>query len=212
MADLSATTVERRRRYVDARLIVGLLLVTASIMAVVGIVTAADEGEDVLVAPRLLTAGQVLHADELEVRRVALGLERHGYLSPNDVPVEGVVVTRTIGAGELVPASAVGDARGPSSTTVVVALSTALGATVRPGDSLDLWSSPALEAGRFGPPAVIASGTQLVRTVSAEGIVSGTEVERVELLVPRRDVARILHALANADALSAIPASLSIGG
>lgn len=208
----SPSPVVRSSRRLDARLIVGLALVAASIAAVVGIVTAADEGEEVLAAPALLTAGQVLTIDDLEVRRVALGIEGHGYLTPDDMPAEGVIVTRTVGRGELVPRAAVGDARGPSATTVVVALSTALGATVRPGDALDLWSAPALDAGRFGAPAVIASGTQLVRTVIDEGIVTGAEAGRVELLVPRRDVARILHALANGDALSAIPASLAIGG
>lgn len=212
MTDAPAASPERRRRHLDARLLVGLALVAASIAAVVGIITAADEGEEVLAAPRLLTTGQLLTLDDLEVRRVALGLEQHGYLTAADVPAEGLVVTRTVGSGELVPRAAVGDARGPSATTVVVTLSTALGATVRPGDALDLWSAPALDAGRFGAPAVIASGTQLVRTVTADGIVTGTEAGRVELLVPRRDVARILHALANGDALSAIPTSLAIGG
>jgi hypothetical protein len=48
--------------------------------------------------------------------------------------------------------------------------------------------------------------------VSDEGIVTGNEAGRVELLVPRRDVARILSALANGDALSAIPVALPIGG
>lgn len=211
MTEAPAAALAGRRRHVDARLLVGLALVAASIAAVVGIVTAADEGEDVFAAPGLLTAGQVLTLADLDVRRVALGIEGHGYLTPADMPPEGLVVTRTVGAGELVPRSAVGDARGPSATTVVVTLSTALGATVRPGDSLDLWSAPALDGGRFGAPAVIASGTQLVRTVTADGIVTGTEAGRVELLVPRREVARILHALANGDALSAIPASLAIG-
>ena len=82
---------------------------------------------------------------------------------------------------------------------------------LRAGDVLDLWSAPALEAGRYGAPTVLASGAQLVRTVAPEGIVSGAEAARVELLVPRREVARILHAIANGDALSAIPVSLAVG-
>lgn len=208
----SPTSTARRRRHVDARLLVGLALVAASIAAVVGIVAASDEGENVLVAPRLVTAGEVVTPSDLEVRRVSLGVEGHGYLRPDDVPPTGVVVIRTIGAGELVPLSAVGDTRGPSSTTVVVTLSTAVGATVRPGDLLDLWSAPALDAGRFGAPVVIASDAQLVRSIDEEGIVSTTAAGRVELLVARRDVARILHALANGDALSVVPSSLAIGG
>ncbi len=202
----------RPARRLDARLLVGLLLVIASVAAVVGIVGAADEGEELLVAPSDLVAGQELTAADLEVRRVSLGVEAHGYAGPADVPEEGVVISRALAAGELVPLSALGDARGPVATTIVVSLSTPLGATVRAGDALDLWSSPAIEGGRFGAPSVIASGAQLVRTVAAEGIVAAEEGGRVELLVPRRDVARILHALANGDALAAVPVSLAIGG
>ena len=212
MTNASPSTERRARRYRDPRLLIGLLLVIVSIGAVVGIVALADEGEEVLAAPRLLVEGERIDRDDLEPRRVVLGLDTHGYVTAADIPDEGVVITRMIGAGELVPLSAVGDERGPRSTTIVVTLSTALGATVRPGDRLDLWAAPAEEAGRFGAPAVIASGTQLVRTITAEGIVSSGEAGRIELLVPRRDVARILFALANGDALSAIPASLSVGG
>lgn len=209
---LPPTPASRRRRHIDVRVIIGLLLVAASVTAVVGIVTASDDGEDVLVAPRLLTAGENITVDDLEVRRVSLGVEADGYLRPGDVPAEGIVVSRTVGAGELLPRSAVGDVRGPSATTVVVTLSTAIGATVRPGDSLDLWSAPALDAGRFGAPAVIAPQTQLVRVIAEEGIVSTTQAGHVELLIARRDVARVLYALANGDALSAVPQSLAIGG
>lgn len=212
MTTASPSTERRARRYRDPRLLIGLALVTVSIGAVIGIVALADEGEEVLAAPRLLVEGERIDRDDLEPRRVVLGLEAHGYVTAADIPESGIVITRTVGAGELVPLSAVGDERGPRSTTVVVTLSTALGATVRPGDRLDLWAAPAEEAGRFGAPAVIASGTQLVRSITAEGIVSSGEAGRIELLVPRRDVARILFALANGDALSAIPASLSVGG
>ena len=212
MTTASLSTERRARRYRDPRLLIGLLLVTVSIGTVIGIVALADEGEEVLAAPRLLVEGERIDRDDLEPRRVVLGLEVHGYVTSADIPETGIVITRTVGAGELVPLSAVGDARGPQSTTVVVTLSTALGATVRPGDRLDLWAAPAEEAGRFGAPAVIASRTQLVRTIAPEGIVSSGDAGRIELLVPRRDVARILFALANGDALSAIPVSLSVGG
>lgn len=209
MAPASTSRARLRR---DPRLLIGLLLVAGSVAAVVGIVAAADEGDEVLVAPRLLTAGELITADDLEPRRVTLGLEASAYLHPNDVPAEGLIVTRTIGQGELVPIAALGDERSPRATTLVVALSTPIGATVREGDVLDLWSAPALEAGRFGAPAVIASGAQLVREVQPDGIVAGAEAARVELLVPRHEVARILHALANGDALSAVPVSLAVGG
>lgn len=203
---------DRRMPRPDARLLVGVVLVIASVAAVVGVVGAADSGEELLVTPQDLTAGQQLTPDDLEVRRVSLGVEPHGYARPSDLPDEGIVITRPLAADELVPLTALGDTRGPVATTVVVRLATPLGATVRPGDALDLWSSPALDGGRFGAPVVTASGAHLVRALAADGIVASDGGDRVELLVPRRDLARILFALANGDALAAVPVSLAIGG
>lgn len=200
-----------RRRAPDPRLLIGLGLVVASIAGVVGIVAANDDGAEVYAAPRLLTAGERITADDLELRRVSLGADLGAYLTADTLPAAGAVVSRTVGEGELVPLAAVGDERGPATTTIVVALTTPLGATVRQGDTLDVWSSPQEEAGRFGAPVVISSGTQLVRQVDDEGLVAGSQAARVELLVPRRDVARILDALANGDALAAVPASLALG-
>lgn len=175
-----------------------------------GIVAANDDGVEVYAAPRLLTAGELITAEDLELRRVSLGADASAYLAAGALPAEGVVVARTIGEGELIPSAAIGDERGPSTTTIVVALTTPLGATVRAGDQLDVWASPQEEAGRFGAPVVISSGAQLVREVADEGLVAGAEAARVELLVPRRDVARILDALANGDALAAVPVSLAV--
>lgn len=200
-----------RRRAPDPRLIIGLALVAASIAGVVGIVAANDDGVEVYAAPRLLTAGELVTAGDLELRRVSLGADASTYLAADALPEAGVVIARTIGEGELIPVAAVGDERGPSTTTIVVALTTPLGATVRSGDQLDVWASPQEEAGRFGAPVVISSGAQLVREVADEGLVAGAEAARVELLVPRRDVARILDALANGDALAAVPISLAVG-
>lgn len=200
-----------RRRAPDPRLLIGLALVVASIAVVVGIVAVNDDGVEVYAAPRLLTAGERVVADDLELRRVSLGADVDAYLTADAMPEEGVVVARTIGEGELVPFAAVGDERGPSTTTIVVALTTPLGETVRPGDVVDVWASPQEEAGRFGAPVVISPGAQLVRELAEEGLVAGAEAARVELLVPRRDVARILDALANGDALAAVPAAIALG-
>ncbi|MER3388648.1 MAG: hypothetical protein RJQ01_01320 [Microcella sp.] len=201
----------RPRRYRDPRLLIGLVLVVVSVLGVVGVVAAVDDGVEVYAAPRLLMVGERIVAQDLELRRVSLGPDSSAYLRDGQLPEGGVIVSRSVGAGELVPLAAVGDARGASSTTIVVALATDLGGTVRAGDILDLWSAPALDAGRYGAPTVLASGAQLVRTVAPDGIVAGGEAARVELLVPRRDIARILHAVANGDALSALPVSLAVG-
>ena len=210
MPNRASRPADRPQRRPDLRLVIGLALVTASIAGVVGIVASFDDGVEVYAAPRPLIEGERITADDLEVRTVTLGADTEHYLTPETLNDDAVLVARTVGEGELVPVAAVGDERGAQSTTVVVALTTPLGATVRPGDTVDLWSAPAAEGGRFGAPSVIASSAQLVRSIALEGVVASTEAERVELLVPRRDVARILHAQANRDALSAVPTALAV--
>lgn len=210
MPDRSGRSADRPRRVADPRLAIGIALVVASVAGVVGIVAAADDGVEVYAAPEALIVGERVTADQLEVRTVGLRTGAERYLTPAQLPAEGVLVARTVGAGELVPIAAVGDERGARSTTMVVSLTTPLGATVRSGDTLDLWSAPAIDGGRFGAPSVIASSAQLVRTIANEGMVASGEAQRVELLVPRRDVARILHAQANRDALSAVPSALAV--
>jgi hypothetical protein len=210
MGSSGANAGARRRALVDPRLLIGLALVGASVAGVVGIVAANDDGVQVYSAPRLLTAGTVVTPADLTVSRVSLGSDLGAYLPVGSVPDQGAVITRTVGAGELIPRAAIGDERGPTMTTIVVSLTTPLGGTVRVGDVLDVWASPQQEAGRFGPPAVISAGAQLVREVTEEGLMARSSAARVELLVLRRDIARLLDALANGDALAAVPVSLAV--
>jgi hypothetical protein len=200
-----------RRRTLDPRLLIGLVLVIGSIAAVVGIVAVNDDGVEVYSARQVLAAGSHVTASELEIRRVSLGADVGLYLPAGALPPEGAVVSRTVGAGELVPRAAVGDERGPTMTTIVVSLTSPLSAGVRPGDTLDVWSSPKQDGGRFGAPVVISSGAQFLHEMAEEGFAARSSAARVELLVLRSDVARILDALANGDALAVVPASLALG-
>ena len=114
----------RPRRFRDPRLVIGLLLVAGSVLGVVGVVAAVDDGVEVYAASRLLTVGERVDAADLELRRVSLGPDSSTYLRGGQLPEGGVIVSRSIGSGELVPLAAVGDVRGASSTTIVVALAT----------------------------------------------------------------------------------------
>ena len=89
-----------------------MLLVAGSVAGVLAIVSAADDSITVLAAPAALAPGDRVGESDLEVRSVRLDLSADRYLVPGDVPAEGVVVTRAIGAGELVPVDAVGEVDG----------------------------------------------------------------------------------------------------
>jgi len=198
----------RAKFALDPRLLIGVLLVAASVVGVVGIVSAFDESVEVLAARDTLSPGDRVAADDLVIRSVRLDAAAGLYLEPDDVPEAGFVVTRSIAEGELVPASAIGSVDGLRLTSLVLEVGGALAASVQPAAVVDVWSSREGESGQFGPPAVIVSGAIVVRLVASEGIVSGGETTAIEVLVPKSRVARVLEAVANEDVLSIVPATV----
>jgi SAF domain len=201
----------RRQFWFDPRFAIGFILVLASVAGVVFIVSTADATTLVYAARETLSPGDRVTASDLRAASVRLDAVEGLYLLPGDVPDSGVVVTKPVAAGELVPASAVGATAGLSLASVVVALSGELPGSVEPGTTVDLWSSREIENGAFGPPTVIVSTATVVRVVEADGLVAGETVS-IELLVPRLRIARVLEAIANEDALSVVPTSIPAKG
>ena len=200
----------KRRLHIDPRLVIGLALVAASVAGVVALVSAADETTEVLSAREALSPGDRVEPDGFEVVDVRLGAAAGHYLVAGDVPEEGIVVSRPVGEGELVPAAAVGSAEGSRVASLVLAVNGTLAASVGPGAVVDVWAAREQEGGRFGPPVVIASGATVVRLVASESLVSGGETTAVEVLVPKSRIARVLEAAANSDAVSIVPAAVPV--
>lgn len=200
----------RRPLAFDPRLVIGLALVAASVAGVVAVVSAMDETTEVLSAAEPLSPGDRIGSHELVVVDVRLATAAGHYLVPGDVPEEGLVVSRAVGEGELVPLDAVGSSDGLRLASLVLEVAGTLAASVQPGSLVDVWAARELEGGRFGPPAVIASGATVVRLVESDSIVSGGEATAVEVLVPTSRVARVLEAAANSDAVSIVPAAIPV--
>lgn len=206
MTSGSAVRTARRIAF-DPRLAIGLALVLASIAGVVAIVSGTDRTVQILAADGALAPGDRIDADDLRAQAVRLDGLDGLYLAPGDIPVGGVVVTRPVAAGELVPASAVGSPQGLRLAAVVLDVQGALAASVQPASSVDIWAARPLGGGAFGPPVAIVTGAGVVRLVESDSIVSGGTVA-VEVLVPRTKLARVLEAIANRDAVSIVPAGL----
>lgn len=198
----------RPRRALDPRLVLGILLVVGSVAGVVALVSATSTTTPVLAAARPLAPGEVISADDVEVVDVRLGASSDGYLA--ELPA-GVVATRVVGEGELIPVDAVGSGDGVRLAAVVLAVDGDLAEAVAPGALVDVWAARAQEGGGFGPPAVIASGATVVRLVASESVVTGGRTTGVEVLVPRPRLARVLEAVANADAVSLVPLAIPVG-
>lgn len=201
-----------RSFWFDPRFGIGLALVVVSVGGVVWLVSAADRTVEVWAARSALSPGDLVTGDDLVLRSVRLGSAGDLYVGTDLLGDSGLLVTRAVAAGELVPASAVGAPDGVRLASVVVTVRGDLPRSVESGSVVDLWSAPQTDERGFGPPAVLVGSATVVRVLEADGLIVGSAVVAVEMLVPRSRIAAVLEAVANSDAMSLVPASLPIGG
>ena len=200
----------RRARGVDPRLIIGVVLVIGSVAGVYAVVTAADRSVLVLAAASTVSPGDRIYVGDLRPTSVQLGDAGDEYLQEEDVPDDGLLVTRAVAEGELVPRSAVGAASSIRFASVIVTVRGQLSKSIVPGVVVDLWSSAEAEHGVYGPPVVLVGSATVVRVVESGGIIAD-QGGGVEVLIPRARIARVLEAVANGDAISLVPVSIPAG-
>lgn len=196
----------RRSFWFDPRFAIGLGLVVAAVGGVYLIVSASDQSTAVFAARSALAVGDRVQAGDLVATQVRLGGGTGDlYVTPDRLPDDGLVVTRTIAAGELVPVSAVGRSSGTETTSVVVELTSAPAANIGPGTVVDLWAARKTDQNAYGPPTVLVGQASVVLLVEPTGLTVGTGIRSLELLVPKDNVAEVLESIANRDALAVVP-------
>lgn len=185
--------------WLDARLVVGVLLVLGSVLLGAKVLAGADTRQQVWVAARDLAPGTTLGSADLTQADVRLYDESARYLA--GPPPVGYVVVRPLAAGELLPAAALaapGKAAPRREVTVPVQ-----GAHLPPdlarGQQVDVYVTPsdaaAKRAGSFAPRLVLSGAT--VARVSRPGGLSGAAEVPVVLAVPPDQVAALVQALAD---------------
>src|SRR4051812_18242447 len=104
---LPGPTPRRTRppRWLDLRLVLGVLLVLGSVLLGARVVGAADATVPVWAVTGNLAAGTELSADDLRAVDVRLGDAANAYLSTSTHP-EGSTLSRAVRAGELLPRAA----------------------------------------------------------------------------------------------------------
>lgn len=139
-----AVRVERSR-WRDPRLVVGLALVAVSALLGARLLGAADESVGVWVAKRDLDSGRPLTTGDVRSRQVRFAGQRDAdrYLSSDQPPPSAAVLSRAVGAGEIVPRQALTPASRTAVTEVPLSVNTeAVPSTVGTGSVVDVWVTP----------------------------------------------------------------------
>lgn len=203
MTALDTARPRTRAFWGDARFFLGILLIAASVAGVWFVVSAARQTAPVFAASHTIVPGETVTSSDLEIVEVALGRVGESYFHP-DALVEGLVATRTIAAGELVPADAVGEAVRARTTSVVVRSAVDVPASVEAGTVVEVWAAPMLERGDYDVPRILVADATVVSVTRDDSMIGGGPAA-LELVIPRSDVAATLAAIADQSALSVVP-------
>ena len=184
----------RRPRWVDARMLVGLLLVAAAVVTGAKVVSAADRTGKVWALKTDLAAGATLTESDLTTVDVRLDDHASAYLAASSDPV-GKTLSRDVAAGDLLPAKAVSEV----SDEVSLALSVPAArvpVSVGRGDRIALYATDEPSAtGATTSPTVLVVESATVAEISerSQGALSiGGGDLQVVLKVPSCAVPGIL--------------------
>lgn len=201
MSDLPAPPASRlpRARWLDGRLLAGVLLVLLSVVLGARVLADADRRVQVWSATRDLGADTTLRGDDLRVTSVRLDGHARHYLSASE-DLDGLVLTRAIGRGELLPASAVRPSGSPDHRRVVIEVDRTGVTGLAKGQVVDLYTVAEPRSGETpAPPRLVLAGVTVAEDVrAADGAFGGGGAAAgVALLVGADDVPDVLGAAAS---------------
>lgn len=193
----------------DPRLVVGVLLVLASVVAGGRLAAAGDASVRVWAARATLASGDEVTAPELVAVRVGLRESAPRYLSADAPLPRGLVALRTVGAGELVPATSVGDASALDRTPLGLPYEGEVPQGMVKGALVDVWVTPlppsaastldgdaAGGAGTDPPgaPTVLADRVEVTEVSASSGAFASSRGRTVSVSLSRDQVAQALAA------------------
>lgn len=187
----------QRPRWLDARLLVGVLLVLVSVVVGARVVAEADQRVRVWALTRDLGPGTVLAEGDLEVASVRLDGSAHRYVAAGEAPV-GATLDRAVGAGELLPLAAVAAHPSGDRRRVVIEVDRFSAAGLEKGSLVDVYA--VADGAREAPdePVLVLTQATVAERVDTggAGFGGGGGSAGVTLLVDRDDVAGVIEAVA----------------
>ena len=185
-------------RWLDARLVLGVLLVALSIAAGARVFTAADNLTAVYVAAHDLVPGEHVGADDFAVDHVRLRGAAGNYIAASASPPLGYVVTRFVGAHELVPVAALatGAAAQHSRFVTVPVQPGHLADDLTRGALVDVYLTPKSGAGQAtADPQLVLTSVPVESRSGGTRTFSASSTFSVVLAVPVAKVAAMVRAI-----------------
>jgi hypothetical protein len=188
-----------RPRWWDPRLVAGLVLVLLSVVVGAKIFADADERVRVWTVTHDLGADTPLADGDLVARAVRLDAAAARYVAA-DQDLDGLVLTRPVGRGELLPLAAVAVGGAAEQRRVVVEVDRIGAGGLDKGRVVDVYAVREATGGASAPPPeLVLAEVTVADDVRASGSAFGGNAGKagVALLVDGPDVAGLIDAMAH---------------
>ncbi|WP_409483551.1 SAF domain-containing protein [Arsenicicoccus dermatophilus] len=199
----------RQPSWRDGRLLVGLLLVLASVALGSRLVAAAQDTTAVYVATRDLGAGEALSAADLRPVQVRLGSLQGDYLPAGGLPGDRSHVVRSVARGELVPLSALGSRDQVAQRQVSVPVPAGSTGPLVRGTAVEVWvSRHSSEGGAdvYAAPRLVVGNASVAREPEqSTSLTGGGSTVALQVWVPTATVPALLAAVDAKDRVTAVP-------
>jgi hypothetical protein len=220
VSDLPVPKATRLQRpaWRDARLLIGLVLVIASVAVGSTVVAAADDRTAMYAAREPLVPGQALTEDDLVRVDVQLGSQGQRYLSAGAGLAPERFVLREVAAGELVPAVAVGGREQVGVQALTLSVDAGTVAAIGVGSRVDVYVNPAAAGGNradsfAGPVLALEAVSVASLPKTSGGLSGGAGGDRpVQVMAPKERIKDIIGQVDDGARVTIVPATVSGGG
>ena len=194
----------RKPSWKDPRLLIGILLVLASVAGVVALVGNAGKTVPMYVARDALVVGQKITVESFNLIDVQLGEASAKYLDPGDELAENAVAVRMVPKGEIVPRSSIGRTDALDRKPVSVTVDEPLPKEVLVGSHVDVWVSLPDERNGFKSPVLMLPGAEVAAVNAAASSLGSSKNMQVMVLATDAQMPKFLGAVANKAKVSVV--------
>lgn len=188
----------------DPRLLIGILLVLASVAGVVALVGNADSTVPMYAAKDALVVGQKITAESFTVVQVQLGDVDGKYLDPADELDVNAVAVRMVPKGELVSRTSIGRIDALDRKPAPISITEPLPKEVVVGAYVDVWVALPDDRNGFVEPVLMLPGAEVASLSAASGTLGASKNMALMVLVTDAQMPKFLGAVANKAKVSVV--------
>jgi hypothetical protein len=185
-------------------LLVGVLLVLASVVGVILLVGSADQTTEVYAARESIAVGEKLTADNVVRTKVRLGDTEAHYVTVEAGLPEGLVAVQRIGKSHLVPRESLAAVDSLDRKPVAITIDEPLPPQVVAGTRVDVWVALPDARNGFSEPKLQLRGAEVAQVTAASSTLGSSRSTVLMVLVTDSQMPALLGAQANQAKISVV--------